>query len=86
MSGSNCSGGFRRPGLVVALRRTTDGWEAYVAILRDDSVLVSWEKATALGDVPGEVAQMILGHSSPAATRWPDGHSAVVAGVGFEPT
>jgi hypothetical protein len=44
----DCSGGYRRPGLVIAWRRTADDWEAYVAILQDSSVLVTWEKSTAL--------------------------------------
>jgi hypothetical protein len=50
----DCSGGFRRPGLVIAWRRIADGWEAYVAILRDDSVLVTWEKASDLHPVRDE--------------------------------
>lgn len=44
----DCSGGYRRPGLVIAWRRTGDGWEAYVAILQGSDVLVTWERATDL--------------------------------------
>jgi hypothetical protein len=47
----DCSGGYRQPGLVIAWRRTADGWEAYVAILQGSSVLVTWEKSTALHPV-----------------------------------
>ena len=47
----DCSGGYRRPGLVIAWRRTAEVWEAYVAILQGPSVLVTWEKATNLHPV-----------------------------------
>ena len=47
----DCSGGFRRPGLVIAWRRAEDGWEAYVVTFGDSSVLVTWEKAAALHPV-----------------------------------
>ena len=50
----DCIGGFRYPGLVIAWRRTADGWEAYVAILRQGSVLVAWEKASDLHPVRDE--------------------------------
>ena len=47
----DCSGGFRRPGLVIAWRRADDGWEAYVATWAESSVLVTWEKAAVLHPV-----------------------------------
>ena len=47
----DCCGGYRYPGLVIAWRRTAAGWEAYVATLRESSVLVTWEKATDLHPV-----------------------------------
>ena len=47
----DCSGGYRRPGLVIAWRRTADGWEAYVATLGESSVLVTWEAAINLHPV-----------------------------------
>ena len=47
----DCSGGHRYPGLVIAWRRTATGWEAYVATLRESSVLVTWQKATDLHPV-----------------------------------
>lgn len=50
----DCSGGFRYPGLVITWRRTAGGWEAYVAILQDNSVLVTWEKASDLHPVRDE--------------------------------
>jgi hypothetical protein len=50
----DCSGGRRYPGLVVAWRRTAAGWEAYVAILREGSVLVTWEKTSDLYPVRDE--------------------------------
>ena len=50
----DCSGGYRNPGLVIAWRRASDGWEAYVAILQDSSVLVTWEKAADLHPVRDE--------------------------------
>jgi hypothetical protein len=75
----DCSGGFRYPGLVIAWRRTADGWEAYVAILQEGSVLVTWEKAADLHPVQDEgwskqsssrrpgsgVAKAVMGQSSP---------------------
>lgn len=47
----DCSGGYRRPGLIIEWRRSDEGWEAYVATLRESSVIVTWEKATALHPV-----------------------------------
>jgi hypothetical protein len=46
------SGGYRRPGLVISWRRTDGGaWEAYVAVGKDGSVLLSWEPANQLHPV-----------------------------------
>ena len=38
------SGGGQHPGLIITWRRedAAAGWEAYVAIVRDGSVLASW--------------------------------------------
>ncbi len=38
-------GGSRLPGLVVAWRRDGDGWQAQVALVRDDAVLLRWVSA-----------------------------------------
>ena len=45
------SGGYRRPGLVISWRRNGGGWEAYVAIGSDGSVLLTWEPANQLHPV-----------------------------------
>jgi hypothetical protein len=45
------SGGHQHPGLVIAWRRRDNGWEAYVAVARDGSVLVTWEQASRLHPV-----------------------------------
>lgn len=45
------SGGYRRPGLVIAWRRADDGWEAYVAVQQESAVLVTWEKESSLHPV-----------------------------------
>ena len=44
-------GGVRLPGLVVAWRRDDDGWQAQVALVRDDAVLLRWVSATDLRPV-----------------------------------
>jgi hypothetical protein len=44
-------GGSRLPGLVVAWRRDGDGWQAQVALVRDDAVLLRWVTATDLRPV-----------------------------------
>ncbi len=44
-------GGSRLPGLVVAWRRDGDGWQAQVALVRDDAVLLRWVSATDLRPV-----------------------------------
>jgi hypothetical protein len=44
-------GGTRLPGLVVAWRRDGDGWQAQVALVRDDAVLVRWVSAVDLRPV-----------------------------------
>lgn len=44
-------GGIRLPGLVVAWRRDGDGWQAQVALVRDDAVLLRWVSATDLRPV-----------------------------------
>ena len=44
-------GGTRLPGLVVAWRRDGDGWQAQVALVRDDAVLLRWVSATDLRPV-----------------------------------
>lgn len=41
----------RWPGLVITWRRVDDGWQAYVATVRDSSVLVTWHKAADLHPV-----------------------------------
>lgn len=40
-------GGHKHPGIVIAWRYREDGWEAYVAVARDASVLAKWEQARA---------------------------------------
>lgn len=57
-------GGSRGPGLVIAWRRTDDGWEAYVATARESSVLVTWEKASSLHPVRDD------GWSTSAPASW----------------
>ena len=44
-------GGSRLPGLVVAWRRDGDGWQAQVALVRDDAVLLRWVSAADLRPV-----------------------------------
>jgi hypothetical protein len=44
-------GGSRLPGLVVAWRRDGDGWQAHVALVRDDAVLLRWVAAADLRPV-----------------------------------
>ncbi len=44
-------GGIRLPGLVVAWRRDGDGWQAHVALVRDDAVLLRWVSAADLRPV-----------------------------------
>ena len=44
-------GGSRLPGLVVAWRRDGDGWQAQVASVRDDAVLLRWVSAADLRPV-----------------------------------
>ena len=44
-------GGSRLPGLVVAWRRDGDGWQAQVALVRDDAVLLRWVSASDLRPV-----------------------------------
>ena len=45
-------GGARRPGLVIAWRRSTTGnWEAQVAIAQPSPVLLTWTPATDLHPV-----------------------------------
>ena len=46
----DASGGHKYPGLVIAWRRRDDGWEAYVAVARDGSVLVTRSKPR--GSIP----------------------------------
>jgi hypothetical protein len=47
----DASGGHQYPGLVIAWRRRDDGWEGYVAVARDGSVLIRWEQASRLHPV-----------------------------------
>jgi hypothetical protein len=47
----DASGGHKHPGLVIAWRRGDDRWEAYVAVARDGSVLITWEQASRLHPV-----------------------------------
>jgi hypothetical protein len=44
-------GGIRLPGLVVAWQRDGDGWQAHVALVRDDAVLLRWVSAADLRPV-----------------------------------
>jgi hypothetical protein len=44
-------GGRRLPGLVVAWQRHGDGWQAQVALVRDDAVLLRWVPAADLRPV-----------------------------------
>ena len=53
------SGGHQHPGLVIAWRRRDDGWEAYVAVARDASVLVTWEQASRLHPVVDDGWQLL---------------------------
>jgi hypothetical protein len=41
------SGGYRRPGLVIAWRRRNESWEGYVAVVREGSVPVTWSRRRA---------------------------------------
>ena len=43
----DASGGQKYPGLVVAWRRRGDGWQGYVAVARDASVLITGSKPRA---------------------------------------
>jgi hypothetical protein len=43
--------GGQHPGLVLEWRKTRDGWEAQVAVVRTNSVLTTWIPATALHPV-----------------------------------
>jgi hypothetical protein len=54
------SGGYRQPGLVIAWRRREglDGWEAYVAVARDGTVLVGWEPSSNLHPVADDGYQL----------------------------
>jgi hypothetical protein len=54
------SGGHQEPGLVIAWRRREEfaGWEAYVAVVRDGSVLVKWEEASTLHPVTDDGWQL----------------------------
>ena len=65
-------GGTRLPGLVVAWRRDGDGWQAQVALVRDDAVLVRWVSAVDLRPVTddrwGRPAKVSAEHR-PATTR-----------------
>ena len=45
------SGGYRCPGLVIAWRRRDESWEGYVAVVREGSVLITWEAAANLHPV-----------------------------------
>ena len=47
----DASGGHQHPGLVIAWRRRDDGWETYVAVARDGSVLITWQQASRLHPV-----------------------------------
>jgi hypothetical protein len=72
---ANCSGRYR-PGLVITSRRTADGWDAYVAILRESSVLVTSEKSTALHPVRDDRwsrSTVALPDPATAAGWMPDG-------------
>ena len=64
-------GGIRLPGLVVAWRRDGDGWQAQVALVRDDAVLVRWVSAVDLRPVTddrwGRPAKGSAEHRPPAA-------------------
>ena len=51
-------GGHKYPGLVIAWRRRDDGWEGYVAMAPDGSVLITWEQATRLHPVVNDVWQL----------------------------
>jgi len=54
----DAGGGHQYPGLVIAWRRRDDGWECYVAVARDGSVLVTWEQALRLHPVVDDSWQL----------------------------
>ena len=63
-------GDSRLPGLVVAWRRDGDGWQAQVALVRDDAVLLRWVSATDLRPVTDDRCGLLApgrGRSRPAA-------------------
>jgi hypothetical protein len=61
----NGAGGYRRPGLVIAWRRTDAGsWEAYAATITG-GVLLTWEPAASLQPVTDNRPQP---HHQPRAT------------------
>ncbi len=73
-------GGIRLPGLVVAWRRDGDGWQAQVALVRDDAVLLRWVSAADLRPVADDrwglsaaAAAGARGHRHPGGRGAPPG-------------
>ena len=45
---------YRWPGLIIAWRRADDRWQANVAIVKNSSVLVSWQDAADLHPIQND--------------------------------
>ena len=73
-------GGIRLPGLVVAWQRDGDGWQAHVALVRDDAVLLRWVSAADLRPVADDRWGLSAAARTGARDQRPPGRTAPVPG------